>query len=169
VIDFAALMNYAFENRPFISDIHGIEHWHQVEANGIMLANRSGGDIEVVRLFAIFHDSKRFEDGYDGDHGKRGAEFALECRKAKLFEIEDARFEKLFHACACHTQERCSGDITIDCCYDADRLDLGRVGFPLDPDKMATELGKKIARRSLDERVPVFAMREWLQNHYLSR
>ena len=163
MIDFAALMDYAFENRPFISEVHGIEHWHQVEFNGLLLAPRTGADIDVVRLFAIFHDSKRFDDGYDRDHGLRGAEFAKECREAKLFEIDDARFEKLYHACKFHTHERSNDDPTISTCYDADRLDLGRVGFPLDPQKMATSFGSQIASLSLKQQVSVFTMREWLR------
>jgi uncharacterized protein len=164
MIDFALLMNYAFENRPFESEVHGIEHWHQVEYNGMMLASRIAGvDVDVVRLFAIFHDSKRFDDGYDPAHGERGAEFAKECCKAKLFEIDDERFEKLYHACKFHTHERKNDDVTISCCYDADRLDLGRVGFPLDPEKMATGFGSRIAKQSLKERVSVFAMREWIR------
>lgn len=164
MIDFAAIMEHAFANRPYESDIHGIEHWHQVEYNGMMLAPRTGADVDIVRLFAIFHDSKRFDDGHDPEHGERGAEFAKECREAKLFEIDDARFEKLYHACMFHTHERSNDDPTISTCYDADRLDLGRVGFPLDPEKMATSLGSRIAKQSLKERVSVFAMREWIKN-----
>lgn len=164
MIDFAAIMEHAFANRPYESDIHGIEHWHQVEYNGMMLAPRTGADIDIVRLFAIFHDSKRFDDGHDPEHGERGAEFAKECREAKLFEIDDARFEKLYHACKFHTHEPKNGDPTIDCCYDADRLDLGRVGIPLDPEKMATSFGSRIAKQSLKERVSVFTMRQWLKN-----
>jgi len=163
MIDFAAIMEHAFANRPYESDIHGIEHWHQVEYNGMMLAPRTGADIDIVRLFAIFHDSKRFDDGHDPEHGERGAEFAKECREAKLFEIDDARFEKLYHACKFHTHERSNDDPTISTCYDADRLDLGRVGFPLDPEKMATSLGSRIAKQSRKERVSVYAMREWIR------
>lgn len=164
MIDFAAIMEHAFANRPYESDIHGIEHWHQVEYNGMMLALRTGADIDIVRLFAIFHDSKRFDDGHDPEHGERGAEFAKECREAKLFEIDDARFEKLYHACKFHTHERSNDDPTISTCYDADRLDLGRVGFPLDPEKMATSLGSRIAKQSRKERVSVYAMREWIKS-----
>ena len=164
MIDFAAIMEHAFANRPYESDIHGIEHWHQVDYNGMMLALRTGADIDIVRLFAIFHDSKRFDDGHDPEHGERGAEFAKECREAKLFEIDDARFEKLYHACKFHTHERSNDDPTISTCYDADRLDLGRVGFPLDPEKMATSLGSRIAKQSRKERVSVFAMREWIKS-----
>ena len=164
MIDFAAIMEHAFANRPYESDIHGIEHWHQVEYNGMMLAPRTGADIDIVRLFAIFHDSKRFDDGHDPEHGERGAEFAKECREAKLFEIDDERFEKLYDACKFHTHERSNDDPTISTCYDADRLDLGRVGIPLDPEKMATGFGSRIAKQSLKERVSVFSMREWIKN-----
>ena len=34
---------------------------------------------------------------------------------------------------------------TIDACFDADRLDLGRVNITPDPEKMATEKGKELA------------------------
>ena len=35
---------------------------------------------------------------------------------------------------------------TIDACFDADRLDLGRVGITPDPNRMATEKGKEMAK-----------------------
>ena len=99
----------------------------------------------------------------ENNHGLRGAEFAKECREAKLFEIDDVRFEKLYHACKFHTHERSNDDPTISTCYDADRLDLGRVGIPLDPKKMATSFGSQIASLSLKQHVSVFGMREWLR------
>ena len=37
------------------------------------------------------------------------------------------------------------GEPTIDACFDADRLDLGRVGITPDPNKMATAKGKELA------------------------
>ena len=39
--------------------IHGPSHWRRVERNGLWLAERSSGDVFVVRLFAWFHDSCR--------------------------------------------------------------------------------------------------------------
>ena len=33
-------------------NIHGFDHWDEVEKNGIMLANQPGVDLTVVRLFA---------------------------------------------------------------------------------------------------------------------
>ncbi|MCQ2105870.1 MAG: hypothetical protein MJZ26_08770 [Fibrobacter sp.] len=163
MIDFAALQDYVFEDRIYDSEIHGLAHWRQVEFNGLLLAKKTGADITVVRLFALFHDSKRESDGYDETHGGRGAEFAKKCREEKLFEITDEQFEKLYHACTHHTTERHNGDITIDTCYDADRLDLGRVGFNLNPVKMASTVGAFIATQSRKKQIPPNKMREWLQ------
>lgn len=163
MIDFAALQNYVYSDRIYDSEIHGLDHWRQVEFDGLLLAPKTGADITVVRLFSIFHDSKREDDGYDQMHGGRGAAFAELCRQKKLFEVTDEQFEKLYHACKNHTTERNCGDVTIDTCYDADRLDLGRVGFKLDPEKMATALGAKIARDSLTAGVSVYEMRDWLK------
>lgn len=164
MIDFAALMNFAFESRLYESEVHGIEHWHQVEYNGLLLAKKTGADIDVVRLFAIFHDSKRLDDAYDREHGARGAEFAKLCREEKRFELDDKRFDLLYRACEQHTITQNTGDVTIDTCFDADRLDLGRVGIPLDPKKMATEWGAKIAQKSLTSGYSVFHMREWIRS-----
>ena len=56
--------------------IHGPDHWRRVERNGLLLATRTGADVTVVRLFALFHDSRRENDGWDKGHGARGAEYA---------------------------------------------------------------------------------------------
>jgi uncharacterized protein len=164
MINFAALMEHVFENRLYESEVHGIEHWHQVEYNGMLLAQKTGADIDVVRLFAIFHDARRFDDAYDRDHGARGAEFAKLCREEKRFEIDDERFELLYKACELHTIQPRTGIVTVDTCFDADRLDLGRVGFPLNPEKMATEWGAKIAQKSISSGYSVFHMREWIRS-----
>ena len=84
-VNFALIMEHAFACRLYKSNVHGIEHWRQVEHNGILLADNTGADIDVVRLFAIFHDSKRSNDNYDSRHGMRGAEFAKECRPWQLW------------------------------------------------------------------------------------
>ena len=48
----------------------------------------------------------------------------------------------LCKACELHTVCHSTGNPTIDTCFDADRLDLMRVGITPDPEKMATERGK---------------------------
>lgn len=159
-IDFSAVQAFVFSQKMTPENtIHGLDHWNQVEANGLLLARKTGADEIVVRLFSFFHDSRRFDDGYDPEHGPRAAAFLTECR-GELFDLDDARFDLLHHACYNHTTEHASGDKTIDTCYDADRLDLGRVGIQPKPQKMATEAGSLLVKKSAN--VPLSQMREWL-------
>jgi uncharacterized protein len=124
--------------------IHGPDHWRRVERNGLLLATRTGADIAVVRLFALFHDSRRENDGWDDGHGARGAEYATSLR-GTAYELSDDRFELLHYACVWHTDSEHHDDPTIATCWDADRLDLGRVGVIPDPKFMSTDFGREIA------------------------
>jgi uncharacterized protein len=124
--------------------LHGPDHWRRVERNGLLLAAHSHANVNVVRLFALFHDSRRENDGWDPDHGARGAEFAKTLRGA-AFQLTDNEFELLHYACVWHTAGTNHNDATIATCWDADRLDLGRVGITPDPKRMCTEFGRKLA------------------------
>jgi len=143
--------------------IHGPEHWKYVERNGLLLAKLNGADETVVRLFALFHDSRRFDDGYDREHGPRGAELAQEMRGI-LYEISDNQFDMLYNACHFHTIKHNTGNITIDTCFDADRLDLPRAGYIPNPDKMATADGKKLAELALKQKVTLENYRHWIDS-----
>jgi uncharacterized protein len=135
--------------RGSLMGIHGLGHWRQVERNGVMLATENGlGEegIVVVRLFAILHDSQRVNDGWDKEHGARAAAFARTVR-GTLFEVEDRLFEKVERACAGHELGRVTEDGLIGACWDADRLDLVRLGVMVDPRLMSTVAGKRLAPR----------------------
>ncbi len=106
---------------------HGVPHWARVLENGLRLAEATGANVDVVQLFAVFHDSQRVNEGTDFGHGQRGAEFAALLR-GQVFDLPDADFKLLYDACAGHTDGGTSSDVTILTCWDADRLDLGRVG-----------------------------------------
>jgi uncharacterized protein len=127
-----------------IYSAHGPAHWRRVEQNGLLLATRTGADITVVRLFALFHDSRRLNEGTDEGHGARGAAYAAELRD-HLFQVDDHAFALLVEACTWHTDRDFSDDPTIATCWDADRLDLGRVGMIPNPLFMSTAFGKEIA------------------------
>ena len=80
-IHFTVLEDYVYDNRlNGDSSLHGLEHWHQVEFNGLMLAKKTHADETIIRLFALFHDSRRVSDCYDEFHGKYGAEYAEKLR-----------------------------------------------------------------------------------------
>lgn len=116
---------------------HGIGHWARVLENGRRLAQGTDANIEIIQLFAVFHDSRRINEGIDDDHGLRGAKLAAELR-GTLFELNDANFEVLRFACEAHTDGMTDADITTQVCWDSDRLDLGRVGIVPNPKKLCT-------------------------------
>ncbi|QEG24433.1 HD domain-containing protein [Mariniblastus fucicola] len=130
--------------------IHGPRHWNRVLQFGLKIAEESGADLMVVKLFALFHDSRRENDGHDPEHGFRGAEFAKELRSAGKFSLDDAQFEKLHYACHWHTDQHHHDDVTIGTCWDADRLDLGRVYITPDPKFLNTAAAKRAATTGPD-------------------
>lgn len=145
---------------------HGVAHWARVLENGLRLAGQTGAHVEVVQLFAVLHDSQRVNEMTDPDHGPRAAALALELR-GLLFDLPDHEFRLLHRACAGHTHERTHPNVTIQTCWDADRLDLGRVGITPHPGRLCTEAAKRPEMLNwADERatlgvVPEFVRTEW--------
>ena len=125
---------------------HGIDHWDHVYRNGQQLLTPEVNPL-VVGLFAYLHDSCRKDDGEDLQHGPRAAELVGRLRHTLLKDVCDEDIRLLKRACRLHTVRHRTGNPTVDACFDADRLDLGRVGIVPDPDKLATEKGKEIARK----------------------
>ena len=121
---------------------HGVAHWARVLENGLRLAEETGADTEVVSLFAVLHDSRRVNEMSDPKHGPRAAEFAATLR-GNVFDLDDRAFYRLCRACEGHTRERTHEDVTIQTCWDSDRLDLGRVGITPHPSRLCTEVAKR--------------------------
>jgi len=121
--------------------IHGAPHWARVRENGLRLAQATGAKERVVELFAFLHDCRRLNDGYDPGHGPRAAAFAQEL-SGRAFELEPEDLELLVTACEGHSEGLTVGDVTVLTCWDADRLDLGRVGIEPDPRLLGTEAAR---------------------------
>lgn len=129
--------------------IHGPSHWLIVSRNGIDLAGLTpGADPLVAYLFGLIHDAKRFDDGRDSEHGPRAAVFAQELHAEGLFRLEKERLDLLVTACDTHTTARTTLDPTLGVCYDADRLDLWRIGIEPHPNFLSTEAAKDKKRIS---------------------
>jgi uncharacterized protein len=126
---------------------HGPSHWLKVRRNGLYLADIHGADPEVIRLFAVFHDSCRENEYADPAYGPLGALLASQFRKAGHFDLDDTRMDLLVTACNIHNGGRPQTDPTLAVCLDADRLDLGRVGIIPDPILLSTPTAKSIATR----------------------
>ena len=117
--------------------IHGIEHWERVRKNGLRLAQITGANPTVVKLFAYLHDSRRLDDWEDAGHGARAAAY-LQTLRDPHFQVSDQELELLMYACRHHSDGTMEGDVTVQTCWDADRLDLGRVGIRPDPQYLCT-------------------------------
>ena len=139
------LLEYVITRQKFASYLHGPIHWAHVQSNGLRLAQERRVNIQVVRLFALFHDSQRLTDGEDLAHGHRAAELSAELR-GPWYELDDASFEKLQYAIAYHADGLLSAEPTIGTCWDADRLDLQRCGIRPDRRMMSTDAGRNECR-----------------------
>lgn len=119
--------------------IHGASHWSRVRQNGLLLAERIGPavNVRVVELFAFLHDSCRHGDGYDPMHGTRAAESIAELAEDLPVLSREER-ESLGYACTHHSDGLQEAEVTVQVCWDADRLDLGRVGHMPDPERLCT-------------------------------
>lgn len=122
--------------------IHGANHWARVRENGLRLAANTGALSNVVELFAFLHDSRRLNDNVDPEHGKRAAAFAGELRERSVIDVSDSDFDLLALACSGHSDGFTDADVTVQTCWDADRLDLGRVGIRPHPFYLCTEAAK---------------------------
>lgn len=135
----AVLPHYALP----IDGAHGLVHWARVLENGLRVADATGADREVVTLFALFHDARRINEHRDPGHGERGGELARSLR-GTLVHLDDTQFDLLYEACRLHTDGHTTGDPTLLACWDADRLDLGRVGITPVPHRLCTDAARDL-------------------------
>ncbi len=124
------LWNFCIEhfNKKMHGSDHGEVHWRRVERNALRLAIKQGGDQTFVRLFAVLHDCCRENEFEDSEHGDRAAKLARKLR-GTYFDLDDDRFNRLCFALSGHDRGERSEDLDIGICWDADRLDLVRVGI----------------------------------------
>jgi uncharacterized protein len=126
------------------SHVHGDLHWRTVGRNGLWIADAHRGvDTTVVFLFALLHDSMRENDWIDPEHGPRAAVLARELHAEGTLAIAATQLELLTYACDEHTNGLVSDDPTVGACWDADRLDLPRVGVTPRPDLFSTTVARE--------------------------
>lgn len=123
-------------------DYHGPNHWDRVRQHGHAAARANGVDPLIAHIFGWVHDSQREHDGHDLEHGPLAAEFIRANRPGLFGFLTDAQIEVLATACELHSDGVTEGDVLAQVCWDADRLDLWRVGNRPDPQYMCTPYGK---------------------------
>lgn len=171
--DFAMILQLILEQYrlPAHGD-HGVCHWARVWTNGHAIASQTGADVEIVSLFALFHDSCRENEYTDPEHGLRGGELARTLR-GTVVHLDNTRFELLYEACRLHTDGLTDGDPTLLTCWDADRLDLGRVGILPAAHRLGTEAGRGLIEwsdeRAVSEYRPDEVLELWNAKRFLER
>lgn len=121
---------------------HGRDHWLRVLQNAREIAAETGANLRVLELFAVLHDSQRENENRDPEHGHRAAAYAVELR-GKWFDLADDELDLLLEACRFHSDGMTEAHPTVQACWDADRLDLGRVGVRPDPRFLCTSYAKR--------------------------
>lgn len=147
------------------SDLHGPKHWARVAHFGKKLATLHGLDErahQCVELFAWTHDLARLSEGEDLEHSQRGAEFLprvighlnlslndeviLLTRRAIEFHNAGFDAEQAYHQGLLEGFDWNKDDLllTVGACWDADRLDLLRLGREPDPNRMSTPYWEEV-------------------------
>jgi uncharacterized protein len=124
---------------------HGSRHWARVRLHGLAIAARTGASVRVVELFALLHDARRRDEWVDPGHGVRSALLVGELG-AEALGVSREEEALLAFACRHHSDGMVDADISVQACWDADRLDLGRVGIAPDPDRLCTDAARDLLR-----------------------
>ncbi len=136
--DLKQVMRAARKRFPLsLHGIHGVPHWQRVRENGLRLAKETGADPLLVELFAFLHDCCREDDQSDPGHGERAALFVASLQ-GSLLHLDTEDLDLLYQAIRDHSLGLTRGPITVLTCWDADRLDLGRVGVRPQPQHLCT-------------------------------
>jgi uncharacterized protein len=148
VHDFTALRDEAMRGAALRDSYdHGERHWRAVARAGLDLAPKVDGCKPlIVLLFALFHDARRENEFYDPEHGSRGAELSRQLlRERSLLSEEDERL--LYETCRDHNGAAPSENPTVGTCFDADRLNLWRVGITPDEALLSTTAAREPTMR----------------------
>lgn len=151
------VINHLLNNlKTDIESIHGINHWLRVLANTVIIHDNLTLDMDVAIAFAFLHDAFRANDFDDIEHGARvEIWFNTKNKFNKAVNLTNRQKEVLFFACKWHSHgktikyfENINHNFsqfeinTIISCWDADRLDLARVGVYPDEKYLSTEVAK---------------------------
>lgn len=132
--------------------IHGLPHWTRVMRNAMEITQREGGDPWVAAWFAVLHDHQRWNEGRDRDHGARAADAIDAIADRGWFANLNASQRDLLAEAIRHHSEGCvHSNASVGACWDADRLDLLRLGIEPSHGLLSTRTAKKLATAYVSE------------------
>lgn len=107
-----------------------------------MLAEYYDVDTDVIQWFAFTHDLARVDEYTDIGHGARAAAL-LPSLNDQFMGLSPLQMQLLETACRGHSDGARIADPTVMVCWDADRLDLARVGIEPNPQKLCTAYARR--------------------------
>jgi uncharacterized protein len=132
-----ALLDEARRGAPLAGDpMHGELHWRAVAWAGLRIRDVAPElSAAVLVAFGLLHDCRRVDDGWDRDHGARAADLAARSRSL-LHLLGPGGRDLVEEACRLHEDGLTRPERpTVGACWDADRVNLVRLGFQLDPSR----------------------------------
>lgn len=146
--------------KAYQSKIHGPRHWSHVALLGEKLAEQNNLDDSskrCIKAFAWLHDLWREDDGPDREHGRMAAKMLRTLDCGLVCSLSESEKRLVERACMYHSDGYIAEEAydlgllegidmdedvvitTVGCCWDADRLELLRLGCHPDPELMSTE------------------------------
>ncbi len=140
-VEIIQLAKDQFAHQMNLGGTHGTRHWSRVLENGLLLSRMTGADPRLVALFATLHDCQRWDEYRDENHGERAADFAGTLKdklELSATELRTLQYAIRFHSMLINKHS----DITVQTCWDADRLDLWRIGIQPNPARLCTSAAR---------------------------
>lgn len=151
--------------RRYESLLYGPAHWARVYRFGLILAEHcalTAAERRCVEVFALTHDLGRVDDNGGNQHALDGAVYFREYAGTLFPDLDEPACNLVETAIRHHSDgltadvadrqgmlahlsgERESVRLVIGCCWDADRLDLLRLGMYPRPEKMSTPFWEEV-------------------------
>lgn len=129
------------------TNIHGIQHLRQVAYLSGRLAYLLNLDYKTAILAGYLHDCARNNDSDGNSHAHESAWLAKKIIETNWSNID---IGKIFNAIYYHADGLNTDDPFIGCIWDADRLNLVRLGIIPKVELLSTEFAKRIHSRFIE-------------------
>ena len=122
-------------------EVHGMGHLRRVSSTAGRMAAILDEDIESAVVGGFLHDCARTDDGGGTSHAHSSAQLAKDIMITCYPHLDIAR---LCRGIAQHADGMITDDPLIGCVWDADRLDLSRLGIEVDLDLLSTFVARRL-------------------------
>ncbi|MHB9031383.1 MAG: HD domain-containing protein [Candidatus Latescibacterota bacterium] len=132
------------------TEIHGLEHLRRVACTAGRIALWENEDMKAAVVGGFLHDCARVNDGGGQEHAYDSAIIAEEVLRRHFPELDADRVVFAIHH---HAAGLIAEDLLVGAIWDADRLDLVRLGVRVRTELLSTRIAKRVVgiRNSVSE------------------